>query len=140
MTWMRVRGAPPLQVAVRATAMASTMSNAAIAVRTTAGYAPEQQRTAESGMQQDSYMNSTNCSKTQKDRGNSGHDVRQAVHQASRRTGAPADRRGRGTAPPRRPCTSGIGCGTPRCPRSRTWWQHSNTCHICASTYPARSA
>lgn len=43
-TWMRVRGARLLHVAVRATAMASTMSKAAIAARTTAGYAPEQQR------------------------------------------------------------------------------------------------
>lgn len=42
-TCMRVSAAPPLQVAVRATAMASTMSNAAIAARTAAGYAPAQQ-------------------------------------------------------------------------------------------------
>jgi hypothetical protein len=45
-TWMRVRGVWLLHVAVRATAMASTMSKAAITARTTAGYAPEQQHSA----------------------------------------------------------------------------------------------
>jgi hypothetical protein len=41
-----VSGTRLLQVAVRATAMASTMSNAAMTARTTAGYAPARQRGA----------------------------------------------------------------------------------------------